>query len=268
MATKSLRLIGLLVATTLFMFSCTSPIKLHQSFIANKSSMAYMHDSDIDPDSTPFVVTVAKPEITFWQMKGTGMVRQTKSSVVPLIFINTWNTEYEYLLGNGGIKENVASFIRKSIITESERSGSFTPVEEDSTNNFVLEIEVDSIGAKGAYKMQGYFFFVLMAYGYGQTESADPGTAFSRFHYKLRKGDEVLLEDFTSSKQVSKPLAVRHESRENLRRFYNSNLVEALSQTIKTNIEIIIEDIDLFLYEQKMKAKANEAPSVGSVSTN
>jgi hypothetical protein len=224
--------------------SCASPLAMHQSFTKNKASLRYIHDSDKDNDTSDYYVAIARPEVSYWQMRGTGMVRRTKASAIPLIVVNTWSTEYEYLLGKGGIRENVADFVQQSFIKESERSGIFRAGETANDNSLVLEIEIDSIGAGGSYKSQGHFFFMLIAWGYGASESAEPGHAFSRFHYRLRQGEKVLLEDFTFSEQKSKPLEVQHKSKDNLRQFYNANLVEALSATIKSNIEIIVEDID------------------------
>jgi hypothetical protein len=252
-------LFGLLVCC-----SCASPIALHQSFTKHRSSLRYIHDSDHQQDSTASVVTIGKPAMTFSQMNGPGVVRQTKSSAIPLIIFNSWSSEYQYLLGRTGIKENIASFVQESIMEEARRSATFQPTLELDNANLLLEIEIDSIGASGVYKIDGYFFFVLMAYGYGQNEHADPGTAFSRFRYRLSKGDEILLEDVTSVKQVSKPLLVRHDSKNDLRRFFNANLVEALSFTLKTNIEIIIEDINLYLFQQNSSLRMEES-KIGTV---
>jgi hypothetical protein len=234
-------------------FSCVSTSGLYNGFTKNKASLKYIYDSDFDNDTTNYTVTIKKPIIVDNKFRDVGIVRKTKSSLVPLILFYQWRSEYEYTIGKTAIRENIEDFIQSSFMEESKRSGTYTPDTTASPEQLTLEIAVDSVGARGPYFSEGYIVYLLFFYSYGVSEGAGPGVAFSRFHYQLKKGDEVLLDDFVSNRKYLQPIRKTHTSTKALRSFYTTSLVESLSATFKTNIEIIVEDIDLFLDLEKEK---------------
>ena len=247
MDTKTLFLPASLLMLAFLNFSCMSTGELYKGLTKKKGTLNYIHDSDIEADKGTFKVGVAKPIVSDPKFILPGSVRKVKAAVVPLIIFNSWNFEFEYRIGKASIQEDIESFVRSALITESNRSGSFTADTIQSTERLTLEIEIDSIGAKGPYYAKGHFVFLGLMYFGQQMENTGPAVAYSRFFYRLRVGDKVLMEDYTSSSRPTQPLRQTHTSTKELRNFYNTNLVEALSQTLKTNIEIIVEDVNIFL---------------------
>jgi hypothetical protein len=82
-------------------------------------------------------------------------------------------------------------------------------------------------------------------------EAGVPGTAFSRFRWQLKRGDNLLASNVVSSSYSSRPWLQEGGKRRALRSFYNANLVEALSKTLKSNIENIVQAVDLYLVEER-----------------
>lgn len=236
----------------LLTFSCASTTTLHKGFTKNKSSLSYIYDSDMEDDTTGHRITIHKAIVTDPQFTMPGMVRKVRASAIPLIVYTQWNAEYAYNIGSSAIKEDIASFVQSALIEESARSGTFV-ADATPSNRLTLEIEIDSLGAKGPYHSDGYFMFLLFFYSWYAAEKAGEGHAYSRFHYRLKDGEKVLMEDVVSSQSPTKPLIPTLSSGKALRSFYNANLVEALSLTFKTNIEIIVEDIDIFLHTESSK---------------
>jgi hypothetical protein len=243
-------LLSAIVATVFF--SCASPLAMHKSFVKTKGSLSYIHDSEPRLDSAYECVTVIPPSLDAWQLTGPGMVRKKSAWVVPLIFINVWKSEYEYFPGRDGISEDVPAFIQNSVITEANRSAAFRASADGCASDLTLEIEVDSTAAKGAYVTQGFIYYFGIVYGTSTSESAGIGEAYSRFHYRLKKGDEVLFSGESSSRQVSQPLARQYGSKNELRSFFNRNLLEALALSFKTNVDILVEDVDRFFDERRV----------------
>jgi hypothetical protein len=251
-----IRLLAGLILLATFNFSCTSTASLYKGFSKEKASLKYIYDSENEPDTIGQVVTIMKPQITDAKFTLPGIVRKTQSSVIPLIVYNQWKNLYEYQIGSALISEDIPSFVQTAFLEESKRSGTYkTKATSTASDDLVLEIEIDSIGAKGPYYSTGYLLYLFLGYSYGESESAGPGVAYSRFHYLLRKGDEVLMEDYTVSHNSSQPLIMHEKSLDKLRTSYTANLVESLAMTFKTNIEIIVEDIDIFLDLEKKKTK-------------
>jgi hypothetical protein len=142
-------------------------------------------------------------------------------------------------------------FVQSSLIEESRRSGTFDADTIRSLNGLKLEIQIDSIGSFGKYHQQGYFVFLVGMGFYKQRDHVGPAVSYSRFRYKLSRGDEILLEDYISANQPIEFSGPTHKKLKELRAAYNSIMVDALSRTFKTNIEKIVEDIDVFLRNER-----------------
>ena len=99
----------------------------------------------------------------------------------------------------------MSAFVQDSWLAESHRSGLYPPSTSAATD-FSLEIAVDSIYARGPYWAEGLFVFAFIIWTHSEWERAGPGIAYSHCTYRLKKGDEVVLEGSTESKRNSEPL--------------------------------------------------------------
>ena len=144
------------------------------------------------------------------------------------------------------LNEELPGFIQSALIKEVDRSAVFC-IDNSVNPHLTLELEVESIGAKGLYKTDGYIFFALFVYSYGVREYAGPGVAYSDISFKLKNADKILLSGVSSSEIPAEPLVNKFSKPKELRKFYTKNLVEALSLTIKENNEKIVSRINAFL---------------------
>lgn len=240
------------IVMAFFMGACASTHGLYKGFTKTKASLVYVHDSGRKADSAVFEVRIVKPVITDGKFTLPGRVEKLRSSVIPLLVYNRWKSEYAYRIGGAAMREDIGSFVQAATIEESNRGGVYTANgEEDEA--LVLEIEIDSIVARGTYYSEGYLVYLLVAYSTNSAEMGGERVAYSRFHYRLKLGDAVLLEDFVSNQYAPLLTERVHKSTKALRSFYNASLVEALSLTFKANIESMVTDINIFLDQEYKK---------------
>lgn len=248
-------MLAVAVVMTFISFSCTSTKGLYKALSKEKVSLKYIHDSELESEERNYTVTIKKPVIKDPQFTTTGQLKKVSAYVIPVIFYTEWKSIHDYTIGSKVIKEDVSSFIQEALIRESNRSSTYIADTATIQDQLTLEIEIDSIGAKGPYVDQGEILFLLFGYMYSVSETAGPGTAYSKFHYTLKRENNILLDDYVSNRYTIKPLVTLPGLSKNLRSAYTINLVESLSQTFKANIEVIVEDIDFYLDQEMSKAR-------------
>jgi hypothetical protein len=242
------RVVSGLVLLAILNFSCSSTINLHKGFTRKQASLKYIHDTEQKSVTPVDTVVILKPVITDRKFTSVSSVEKTRAYFVPAIVYNEWYASYQYWIGSSVVEESIPAFIRSSVVHESKRNGSFVAdTTLLSTDKLMLEISVDTIGAGGSYEDRGFWFFAVFVYGYSEEENAGPGIAYSNFHYRLKQGDVILLEGDATDSRETEALVFTQKSPKELRTYYTTNLVEALSLTFKTNIETIIKRINTFL---------------------
>jgi hypothetical protein len=231
---------------TICLSSCVGTKTLYKGLAKEQSTIEYLHDTDLNYSEKIDTIRVAKPVISDNNFIKSGKLTKTKSSAIPLIIYTGWKNEHEYFIGENMIEEYLPNFIQKSIIEETNRS-TILFADSTPTSNLILEINVDSIGAHGPYRSNGYFLFLLFAYSYSISESAGPGTAYSKLSYVLKSDEKVLLTGNSSNQVATQPLVNNFKNTKELRRFFTSNLAEGISLTLKANIEQITSEVENYL---------------------
>ena len=228
--------------------SCVGTKTLYKGLTKEDSTLEYLFDSEENTSEKVDSIMVLTPVISDPQFTKSGNLRKVKSSVIPLIFYNGWKSEFEYSIGENVIREDVSKFVGKTVINEINRSTSFYA---DSTSNtgLILELEIDNLGAKGPYHSDGTMMYLLFYYSYSMLEYAGPGVAYSGLNYKLKQETQVLLEGRHQSEIPTEPLKGNFQSTKELRKFFSAQLTEALSITLKSNIESVIKDVEKYYME-------------------
>jgi hypothetical protein len=224
--------------------SCGSSTRFYKDFTSRKTSLQYLHDAPKNQKVSACQVQVVRPVITDPSFNRPGSVRAARSYVIPVIIYNEWGSEFDYRLGSASIQQDVASFVQSAVITESSRSGIFTADSARTANDLVLEIGIDSIGAQGQYFKKGSFIYLLFAYAFDEKEGIGNSMAYAQCRYRLRKGDTILIEDVVRSQHAPQTPDMRYGSPKLLRADFNSALIEALSLSIKDNIEKIVQEVN------------------------
>ncbi|HMI66164.1 MAG TPA: hypothetical protein VK517_09025 [Cyclobacteriaceae bacterium] len=227
--------------------SCSPYSRLYNDFTKGQSSIQYIHTSGKEGKKNEKGIFIDKPFLSDRKFNSSANVHKINSSVVPLLVFNSWKYQYECAIGPPMIKENLPRFIQTSFLEESERSGTFRIDTLSSPASLSLEIDVDSLAAKGPYDNTGYFIYLFFGYSYQVHEHAGPGVAYSRFHYRVRKGDAVVLEDVVSHQASFQPLKMARTTFKKFHDMYRANLVESLGDTFKRNIEEIVSHLNILL---------------------
>jgi hypothetical protein len=223
--------------------SCVSTKTLYKGLTKGPSTLAYIFDSETAIAEKVDTIGIMQPKISDQGFAISSDLKKVKSSAIPLLIYTGWNSEHEYTIGEDVINENLSDFVQESLIWETNRSSSLY-ADSLTSNNMTLEIEIDSIGAAGPYRSSGYVLFLLLAYSYSESESAGPGIAYSKLNYRLRDQGKIVLKGNVENHIETEPLVNTFKSTNELRQFYTDNLVEALSLTIKSNVEEIVKRID------------------------
>lgn len=224
--------------------SCGSTNSFYKDLTSRKTSLQYLHDAPKNQKVPICQVQIARPVVTDPSFNRPGSVRAARSYVIPVIIYNEWGSEFDYRLGSASIQQDVASFVQSAVMTESSRSGIFTADSVRTADDLVLEIEIDSIGAQGQYFKKGSFIYLLFAYSYEEKEGIGSSMAYAQCHYRLRKGDTVLIEDVVRSQHAPQTPDMRYGDPKLLRADFNSALIEALSLSLKDNIEKIVQEVN------------------------
>lgn len=250
-------MVNKLIGVVIFMFclsSCVGSKKLYKGLTKEESTLGYLYDTQQNFSEKVDTIKIANPVISDIRFTKSGNLTKTKASAIPLIIYTGWKNEHEYSIGENVIIEDLSNFVKESFISETNRS---TTLFADSLLNsdLILEIGIDSIGARGPYRSNGYFLYLFLAYSYSASESAGPGTAYSKLSYTLKRNDETLLKGNASNQIETEPLVNNFKKTEELREFFSANLVEGISRTLKANIEEITNEVENYYLENHIDNK-------------
>lgn len=223
--------------------SCSPYNKLRRDFNNGKSSVDYIHTSELGIAKNDRGINISNPIISDKLFTSMGVVTKKQNTVTPLIIYNEWKNEYGCRIGRNLIKEDLSDFIKSATLEESKRTGSYR-IDNTPTASLILEIEVDSLNAAGPFVNKGFFIYLVFGYALQKEELAGPGKAYSRFRYRVRDGETIFLENSVSSEANSESLKLPGVAFKKLHEIYRAHLIELLSETFKQNIEKIVLHIN------------------------
>jgi hypothetical protein len=184
-----------LLAIALTMFGCGSALDLQRSISANRYTLYYLHDSRPVPNKTS--VTIYLDSIYFEDdLEDSVVVCPIRSTVLPLLFKNSWKFDYECDLGKNVLLENQGDFIRKSLSLEAGRSGLFKFVSTPDSAQYSIDVTIRDSICCGLYSQHGHLNFWLIypfIYGeYHEVERSFPGNAIIFWRYTLKKSNVAI----------------------------------------------------------------------------
>jgi hypothetical protein len=249
------------IALTLAVASCSSTKTVYQGLTAVPASLNYINDSNVISLTSTDTITIQQPIITDKKFSQNAELKKQKVLVIPAIIFNYWSFIYEYWIGSSNIQNDVSQFVQKSLINEATRSGKFVPTSmAESNKGLQLEITIDTLEAGGDYEKYGMFTSIIFYYFLHTAEESGPGGAYSNLHYKLKRGDEILLEGNANSSKPVENLIETKRSKQEIRFHYTASLVEALASTFNSNIKTIVNEVGIFLSKEKTQTFKKEGP--------
>jgi hypothetical protein len=232
-----------LLTISLFLFSCGSSLQIQKSLGTYQFSLSYIHDSKPISEKGRSNVYIEPIELVN-TIADTLSVRPKGTFVLPLLFLNIWNYKYECTLGKNVLAENTETFIRNSIAAEANRSGNFTLSSEPSSADYSLNIKITENKCYVPYSQNGFFYFILVAYGYSFSENAGPGTSTVKWIYQLRKKDSTVICDSIIVTKEGSSIRTKAKDYAQLRKDFGNSMAEALSNAYKECIDKTIVTIN------------------------
>jgi hypothetical protein len=232
-----------LVFMALIVTGCGSSLEKQQSIISNRYSLAYLHDSKAIADKRNINVYIDSLKIE--KNIADSLVVHSKSAfVLPLVFIDVWNFNYDCIFGRNVLVENNKDFIKSNLITEVKRSGIFNIVSTPDSADYSLNIKITDSKCSGGYNQNGFFYFLLFAFGYRVAEKAGPEVSTVNWSYDLRKGNLSVLRDSIVTVKVAAPPRLFMRDYAQLRKDFGSGMAVALSDAYKECIESTVSTIN------------------------
>ncbi|MEM6524686.1 MAG: hypothetical protein AAF693_12865 [Bacteroidota bacterium] len=232
--------------------SCFGPKVLYNGLTRHSYTLGYLHDSPLDRVAKSDTIRINVPEVSDSSFTLCGTLLKEPTHVVPAIIYTGWKSTYHYSIGHNVINEAVDVFTRAALIDEFNRS---TSLYADSLHHFgyQLDITIDRMEASGPYDHYGEFLFLIFWLMYDTEDHAGPGSAYSRLSYVLKNGDQVLSKGSVENEAVTAPLKKRIRKLMDYRRLYTSQLTEALSFTLKANIESIVNEVNAYVIRNPVR---------------
>ena len=236
----------LLITGFTSMVACTTTKEIQKNMNSRSYSMAYIMDSEISHCKNNITVKVDTVFFNPREMSDTTKVKREKGWCVPLIFVNIWNSKNKCSQGKSMLEEDIPSFLKMSLTSEINRSGKFL-VDSLSSADYTIELSIDKIKTEGPYVSSGGFYFLLCAYGFWYSDVAGPALSYLKVSYQLKKDGQVVLSNAFSLEKVTEQINKRYTNQNLLQQDYAISMVEAVSYNLKNTIELIVNDLNVFL---------------------
>ncbi|MGE0076344.1 MAG: hypothetical protein AB7S48_00640 [Bacteroidales bacterium] len=209
--------------------------------------MAYIMDSKIADSKNSISVSIDTILFSTNIMNDSTKVIREKGWFLPLVLVYIWNSKNKCNQGKSMIEENIPSFLKTSLISEANRSGSFS-IDTLNRSDYSLELSIDEIKTEGPYISSGFFYFALYVYGYSYADIAGPAISNLSVSYKLKKGDQIIHSNSFKSEKITEQINKRYSNIEILQQDYAVSMVEATSYNFKNTIELIVNDLNTFFH--------------------
>ncbi len=230
--------------------SCSTSTMLQSGLSKYNSSVDYLHDRPAMNCNKGKLVYVT---FNNFPLDSVTTVKKMKSTFIPLIFFNYFETVQKVKLGQHSIKENYNTFFENSILEESKRSGCFRAINFSPVDSaYVLDISIDTCNTTSVYKKTAMVLYFLIAGSYGFSESCSPATTSLYVTAKLRKGNDQLFDKKYAVTKFQPFVKSRLQNSQALLSSLTTNMVEVLSMSTKDCIEQIVDDVNQTLYGSQL----------------
>ena len=228
----------ILTAIMIFILAgCAGTSSLQRSLEDGRGELLYVQDSMKVDKKNGESVAVASFAVDDCLPPQTTVTR-TKSSVLPFIFFNTWNHEFQCKLGYGQLANDYKQFIKESFIDELKRSCKVQYVEKKA--DMEVHVNVKSIEMSAPIKKNGRFLFLFYAAGIGTTTYAGPADVIVKADAVLKKGDrEVFAKEFQGRHRTNILKGKNVKMKD-----YTIAMIEGLSLAVKDMNEQIVREIN------------------------
>lgn len=179
-------------------------------------------------------------------------VERTRTLVLPFIVYFRIQADYLCSLDLTCLREDPNEFLKTGFLREGERNCVFNFTEVRDSANYLLQIQLDSLGGWGTVQMVDETIVVPVPFGYGfsiTTSSATMENAASynsmSFRLSNKKGEIIMKGTYVSERPIPDHLQDRvYLWPEKLYPTTTAILAEGLSESYRSNFKAIIKDLN------------------------
>ena len=240
---KTLYKISSLLVVLSLIVGCTSTKSIQKNLNAQAYSMAYLKDSRIAEIKSGVRVDIDPVLFSPNMLSDTTKVTRDKGWFLPLVVVYIWKSQNTCIQGKSMFEEDIPTFLRASLMDEINRSAGFTADTIGGTE-YTLELSIDELKTVGSYESKGFSYFALYAYGYSYADIAGPAISNLTVSYRLKRNGEVVHGNTFISERATEQINRRYMDIKTLQYDYATSMVEAVSNNLKTVIELIVKDLN------------------------
>jgi hypothetical protein len=232
----------LTIAAFVLVAGCASTGSIQFNLQGSEGELTYLHDSTNVANKNGSTLRV-KSFVVDDVLPPSTTVQKTAGSVLPFLFVNTWEYDYQSSLGYEQIKNNYKKFIQESFVEELKRSGKFRYVEDKG--NMEIDIKIKKVHMSAPIHERGNFLFLVFAASFGEQTTAGPVDVVVMADAILTKnGKTVFSKEFQGKGKTNVLNANYTNKRVKLLEDYTLAMIEGLSVAIKNLNENIVKEIN------------------------
>lgn len=226
----------LLILFLITFYSCSSErkiIEIMQSCRIPESSSLYSSNLI---DSTKIISINAD---NIFGIDSLPNINNTKGFILPLIFVNGWNYQYNCQIGEINFIHNIRKNIQDNLYKLIANSGSL------KQNHFYkISISLDTIKSNIPYKNKGVLIYALFSYLIVHQNYAGPSGLIITMSYKIEDENHILKSGIITQSGTLPPLK---NTRFSFKKFvieYYENYLELFNVVIQNSCEDINNEIN------------------------
>lgn len=230
----------LIIVSLVLVFAggCVSTKGLRAGLGSKKAPLSYIFDSEAALEKTDRAVSAIEVKLT-GEFPDSLYLKRTKKFVLPLLFFNVWNYQFEATMGKENLETPLEEFFLTSLKTELDRSGKTHFDEEEGV--LTLEVDIQEIRTVGPYMKEGGFIFILYGASIGWGEGGGTVVSDMTVSATMKEGDKFLFQEVLNG---SSSTEVPYKPRTNMNEYFVQSMAYALSNCIKTINMKIVEKVN------------------------
>jgi formylglycine-generating enzyme required for sulfatase activity len=226
---------------TLLMVGCPGTANIRESLETRKDELFYAHDIGIVTDKIGGTISISSYTVGD-VLPPDMLVERTSSLVLPLIFFNMWEHDFQSKLGHSQIINDYKKFMKESLIVEMKQSSKFTYIL--GQGDLTIDITVKHVDISAPITKKSMFFvipiYIFAIPGGGSNTSAGPAEIAVIADVSLKKDRiNIFRKDFHGQHKTGIISVSSGEFEQ-----YTTMMIEGLSFAIKDLNENIIKAIN------------------------
>lgn len=154
---------------------------------------------NINTNKTVFIRDI---QVSSGALSENSMVKKTKTFVLPLVVFNYWNHISEFNLGDNQIKNDLKGYL-KIVFERGLSQAGYLIANTPEKADLVLDLNLKRCKAYAQYRKSGYFYFLLLAYGFNVNDWEGPYEGDVNIEVTTTDGKRKFISEVTGNAMLS-----------------------------------------------------------------